>query len=87
MKFERRFPNIEAFQIGVDIIPDWFKKEINLNRATTCENIEGTVSAKINVEGYGLMHANHGDWVINDGNLIYVCKLWLFDRIYKSVGE
>ncbi|MFX0547919.1 hypothetical protein ACOAKC_01160 [Hathewaya histolytica] len=88
-KYRKKPVVIEAFQFGVDSMPDWFLDNI------TCNNIKLYNMGKIYPqEGYckietleGTMIAKCGDYIIAgvDGE-IYPCKPNIFKKTYELVN-
>ena len=77
-KFVKKPIVIEAFQFGVDDIPDWFKAKY-----ITFDN--GDLTACIGtLEGDMLFH--NGDYVIKgvEGEL-YPCRKRIFEKTYEEV--
>lgn len=81
MKYRKKPVVIEAFQIGIDQVPEWFKKrkdiiEDKLEHCTiyTIKTLEGEMSCST------------GEWVIKGvkGEL-YTCKPDIFEMTYEKV--
>lgn len=76
--FVKRPIIIEAFQFGVDTVPNWFKAKY-----ITIENGEATACIET-LEGDMLFH--NGDYVIKgvEGEL-YPCRKDIFEKTYEEV--
>lgn len=78
--FVKRPIIVEAFQFGVDTVPNWFKAKyitIENGKATACiETLEGDM----------LFH--NGDYVIKgvEGEL-YPCRKDIFEKTYEEVFD
>lgn len=82
---------VEAFQLGIDYIPDWFMNKVT-DRTVT---LHGLSSGFIHVSDTnadietleGVMHANYGDYIIRGVNgEIYSCKPDIFEKTYEEVN-
>ena len=81
MKYRKKPVVVEAFQLGIDYMPDWF-----MDKVTTNDIIlhPGPTADIATLEG--IMHANFGDVIIKgiEGE-IYPCKLDIFMNTYEAV--
>lgn len=88
--FKKKPVEIQAFQLGVDYIPDWAMNEISknnivLHKENPCE-YSSTIYADI-VTPEGTMRANHGDYIIQGVNgEVYPCKEDIFKKTYDSIN-
>lgn len=82
---------VEAFQLRIDYIPDWFMNKVT-DRTVT---LHGLSSGFIHVPDTnadietleGVMHANYGDYIIRGVNgEIYSCKPDIFEKTYEEVN-
>ena len=90
MKFRKKPVVIEAFQLGIDNMPDWFtdavaKNDIILHgQSTGFYHAHGTNADIKTLEGWH--HANYGDYVIQGiKGEIYPCKPDIFEKTYEAV--
>lgn len=90
MKFRKKPVVIEAFQLGIDNMPDWFmdavtKNDIILHGQSTGFYRANNTNADIKtLEGWH--HANYGDYVIQGiKGEIYPCKPDIFEKTYEAV--
>ena len=80
MKFIKKPIVIEAFQVGFDFEPDWFKKR----KDYTSHHLEHHTEYSIKTLE-GTMRATYGDWVIKGvKNEIYPCKPDVFEESYEA---
>ena len=85
MKYRKKPVVIEAFQLGVDYIPDWFMDCVTKNAIILRGDYKGETSADIEtLEGWH--HANYGDYIIRGvKGEIYPCKPDIFKMNYEVV--
>ena len=85
MKYRKKPVVIEAFQLGVDYIPDWFMDCVTKNAIILRCDYKGETSADIEtLEGWH--HANYGDYIIRGvKGEIYPCKPDIFAKTYEVV--
>lgn len=90
MKFRKKPVVIEAFQLGIDNMPDWFmdavvKNDIILHGQSIGFYRANNTNADIKtLEGWH--HANYGDYVIQGiKGEIYPCKPDIFEKTYEAV--
>ena len=90
MKFRKKPVVIEAFQLGIDNMPDWFtdavaKNDIILHGQSAGFYHSHDTNADIKtLEGWH--HANYGDYVIQGiKGEIYPCKPDIFEKTYEAV--
>lgn len=84
MKYRKKPVVIEAFQLGVDNIPDWFMQKIKSNDIVLVCNQTGSVQC-CNIKTLeGLMTADLRDFIIKGvkGEL-YPCKPDIFEATYE----
>lgn len=92
MKYRKLPIVIDAFQIGVDDMPDWFRKkvkssEVRLDWLTyvgddTSERFRTSCDI-MTLEG--IMHGDYGDYIIQGVNgEIYPCKPDIFAKTYEA---
>ena len=78
--YRKRPVVIEAFQLGIDSIPDWF-----MDRVSASSIILHKLSAHIHTVD-GIMVADNGDYIIRGvRGEIYPCKFDIFKEIYEAV--
>lgn len=91
----RKIPvEIEAFRLGYEKAPDWFKenKNIELKREKIIDDcnfkeVNGITEIYINTLE-GKMKANDGDYIIKGiVGEIYPCKAEIFEKTYEKVDE
>ena len=88
-KYVKKPVVIEAFQLGVDHIPDWFMNKVSTNEIILKGTSSGfnhceDTNADINTLE-GVMHANFGDYIIKGVNgEIYPCKPDIFEKTYET---
>lgn len=89
MKYRKKPVEVEAFQLGIDGIPDWFMNRVTDNTVI----LHGTSSGFY--DGHdtnadiktleGIMHANYKDFIIQGINgELYPCKPNIFDKTYEK---
>lgn len=90
MKFRKKPVVIEAFQLGIDNMPDWFtdavaKNDIILHgQSAGFYHVHDTNADIKTLEGWH--HANYGDYVIQGiKGEIYPCKPDIFEKTYEAV--
>lgn len=85
MKYRKRPVVIEAFQLGIDYIPEWFVDAEKDNKAILHGHLSGRLNADIEtLEGWH--HANYGDFIIRGvKGEIYPCKPDIFKMTYEEV--
>jgi hypothetical protein len=90
MKYRKKPVEIEAFQFGIDYIPDWFMDKVTTNDVI----LKGDRSVNLHNGGAdintleGIMHANYGDYIIKGvAGEIYPCKPDIFMKTYERVEE
>ena len=85
MKYRKKPIVIEAFQLGVDYIPDWFMDCVTKNAIILRGDYKGETSEDIEtLEGWH--HANYGDYIIRGvKGEIYPCKPDIFKMTYEVV--
>ena len=88
MKYRKKPIAIEAFQLGVDYIPDWFMDRVSDNtiilhgKSSGFEHYDDTNCDIQTLEG--VMHANYGDYIIKGvKGEIYPCKPDIFEETYE----
>lgn len=88
-RFRKKPVVIEAFQLGIDYIPDWFMDKVTTNDIILHGTSSGfehhdDINADIKtLEGWH--HANFGDFIIKGtAGEIYPCKPHIFKDIYES---
>lgn len=91
MKYRKKPVVIEAFQLGIDNIPDWFmnavtKKDAILHGISTGFYHANDTNADIKtLEGW--LHADYGDYIIKGiKNEIYPCKPDIFEKTYEPIN-
>lgn len=89
--FKKKPVEIQAFQLGVDYIPDWAMHNISQNNIVLHKEnpyeYSSTIYADV-VTLEGTMRANHGDYIIQGVNgEVYPCKEDIFKKTYDSVDE
>ena len=91
-KYRKKPIVIEAFELGVDNMPDWFMDAVTSNdvilhgKSSGFVHIDATNADIYTLEGWH--HANYGDYIIRGvkGEL-YPCKPEIFEMTYEKVGE
>lgn len=89
MKYRNLPVEIEAFQFGVDYIPDWFAdkvsdKSVILHNCGTYNHITTMYCDIETLEG--TMRGNYKDYIIKGVNgELYPCKPDIFKKTYESV--
>jgi len=84
-KYRKRPIIVEAFQFGVDELPEWIDDAI-------VEGSVRSVNATLAIDtNEGTMVAMSGDWVIkepfaNSNRKIYPCKDEIFRKTYEKVN-
>lgn len=83
--YTKRPVEIEAFQYGVDCIPDWFMDKVT-DKSIILHK------AKLEIKGYceiqtleGVMRGNHGDYIIRGiKGEVYPCRADIFLQTYTA---
>ena len=85
--FRKKPIEIQAFQIGVDYIPDWAMNKIAENIIVLHKNEkEQTYADVVTLEG--TMRADYGDYIIKGvKDEVYPCKEDIFKKTYDIVDE
>lgn len=91
MALYRKKPvTIEAFQLGIDYIPDWFMDKVTTNEiilhgtSSGFDHHDDTNADIKTLEGWH--HANFGDFIIKGvAGEIYPCKPHIFEATYERV--
>jgi hypothetical protein len=85
MKYRKRPVVIEAFQLGIHYVPDWFMDKVSSNDIILYNISENDGYAEIKTLE-GIMKANHGDYVIlGVQGEVYPCKPDIFNSTYEWV--
>lgn len=84
MKYRKKPVIIEAFQLGVDNIPDWFMQKVKSNDIVLICNQVGSVQCCHIKTLEGIMIADLNDFIIKGvkGEL-YPCKPDIFEATYE----
>lgn len=87
MKYRKQPVVIDAFQLGVDYIPDWFMDAVTANRVILHRNIHAPIQTEADIETLeGRKHATGGDFIIRGvKGEIYPCKPDIFKMTYEAV--
>lgn len=87
MKYRKQPVVIDAFQLGVDYIPDWFMDAVTANQVILHQNIHTQIQTEADIETLeGWHHANGGDFIIRGvKGEIYPCKPDIFKMTYEAV--
>ena len=91
MKYRKKPIVVEAFRMGIEDMPDWFKvkvrsKDIHLNWLTYVDgDIRDHIKATCDIKTLeGTMHGDYGDYIIKGINgEVYPCKPDIFDKSYE----
>lgn len=82
MKYRKKPVEIEAFQLGIYPLPDWFTEKMVTNEIILHKDHTADIETL-----EGVMHANYGDFVIKGvAGEIYPCKPDIFMETYEAVG-
>lgn len=89
MKYVKKPVVVEAFQFGVDEMPDWFGyMHKALNYDLNLEGSQELVAVCFTSPFQQTMTANKGDYIIKESNgEIYPCKADIFEATYEKVEE
>lgn len=93
-KYRKKPVVIEAFQYGIDPIPDWFWQNVHTGKATLKSSLPNHVYYDVNentevmwceIETLeGVMRGNGGDFIIKGvKGEIYPCKPDVFEMTYE----
>lgn len=86
MQYQKKLVIIEAFQYGIDEMPQWFIDAVQDGTVTIHTDPSGDNSAEIDTLE-GTMTANNQDYIIKGiANEIYPCKADIFKLIYDPVN-
>lgn len=88
MKYREKPVVVEAFQLGIDCIPEWFVDAVrNSGVITLKRDLEGRPRAEI-ITIEGTMNAGYADYIIRcvHGE-IYPCKPTIFRMTYEEMRE
>lgn len=88
MRYRKKPVVIEAFQLGIDYIPDWFMDAVTANEvilhglSSGFDRVPDTNADIHTLEGWH--HANYGDYIIRGvKGEIYPCKPDIFQMTYE----
>jgi hypothetical protein len=88
-RYRKKPVTIEAFQLGIDYIPDWFMDKVTTNEiilhgtSSGFEHHDDTNADIKTLEGWH--HASFGDFIIKGvKGEIYPCKPDIFEATYES---
>lgn len=90
MKYRKKPVVIDAFQLGIDYIPDWFMDKVTSNEIILHGTSSGfehhdDINADITTLE-GVMHANFGDYIIKGvKEEIYPCRADIFEKTYEAL--
>lgn len=85
---------VEAFQLGIDVIPEWFWEKVSFKQTSNKQiffnnrtiNIHDMYCEIKTLEG--VMRGNYGDYIIRGiKGEIYPCKPDIFKETYEVVKE
>lgn len=83
-RYRKRPVEVEAFRLGFDAYPDWFKRQMALGKVSA--DWKNTNAKILTLEGE--MEASHGDYVIQGVNgELYPCKAEIFEQTYEAVSN
>ena len=83
MKYRKKPVVIEAFQLGIFPVPDWFKEKMATNKVVLHNDLTADIETL-----EGIIHANYGDFIIKGvAGEIYPCKPDIFMETYECVEE
>jgi hypothetical protein len=90
MKYRKKPVVIDAFQLGIDYIPDWFMDAVTANKVIlhgTSSGFDHYDDTNADIETLeGWHHANYGDYIIlGVKGEIYPCKPDIFNMTYEEV--
>lgn len=91
-KFRKRPIEVEAFQLGVDNIPEWFEKAQQRNIAYLKKgdhlfSLPQQLRCSIFIAGNEVI-VKYGDYIIKgDQGVVYPIKQKKFEEEYEKVGE
>lgn len=81
MKYIKKPVVIDAFKLGVDNMPDWFKDKVTTNEVILRNDNSADIET---LEGWH--HASFGDYIIKGvKGEIYPCKPDIFDMTYEKI--
>ena len=90
--YKKKPITIEAFQLGIDYIPDWFMDKVTSNdiilhgSSSGFEHHDDTSAEIKTLEG--TMHADFGDYIIRGiKGEIYPCKPDIFEATYEKLDS
>ena len=88
MKCRKKPVVIDAFQLGIDHIPDWFMDAVTANKVIlhgTSSGFEHHADTNADIETLeGWHHASYGDFIIRGvKGEIYPCKPDIFTMTYE----
>lgn len=90
MKYRKKPVVIEAFQLGVDVEPDWFKTRVGKDVTYVDPEpfVAGAPSDVLIKTLEGTMRANYYEWIIKGvKGEIYPCKPDIFEATYELAHE
>lgn len=96
MKYVKKPIVVEAFQLGVDVVPGWFYVAKLVGEDAGCEIVDihyktgeiGIIQSCIIYTPEGDMTANKGDFIIKGvKGEIYPCKKDIFEATYEPFEE
>lgn len=90
-KYRKKPVVFEAFQLGVDKIPDWFKSEVDEHRIVFKKSghIFSPEQMRCTIKSLWLEEiANYGDYIVKaESGFIYHLKSKEFEEVYERVEE
>lgn len=86
MKYRKKPVVVEAFQLGIDDVPEWFVDTMRSSDTITLKrDLEGRPCAEI-ITPEGTMNAGYADYIIRGVHgEIYPCKPNIFRMTYEMV--
>ena len=83
MLYRKKPVVIEAFQLGVDHMPNWFVDKVRTEEIAFDEKLGAYIQTL-----EGVMQAGVGDYIIKGvAGEIYPCKPDIFNKTYEAVWE
>lgn len=92
MKYKKKPVVVDAFQLGIESMPDWFMDGVAANRIILSNEVAG-FGRSYHTNAYietleGWHHAGHGDYVIRGvKGEIYPCKPDISHMTYEEAAD
>jgi hypothetical protein len=88
MKYRKKLLVVEAFQLGVHDMPDWFSDEVKKNNIILHYDKSENVNCYIKTLTNETIRGDFYDFIIKDiDGKIYPCAPSIFDKTYEIIDN